>query len=233
MKKIIKMLLALMIIAVPITVMATKAEATKITKYTSSLYTKEELPLLLRFTELDQNTKHVYHKYNGKEYPAYCLNETLQGITSDNQYEVTVEDEITDIKDIGLWRIIVNGYPYKTIKELGCESEQEAYTATQHAIYCYLRGDTGVLNLYTPVRQNEAASRTLEALKTIITNATNSQEMPSEQTHVYYGKAPNSDLQNYALTKIVEEKTKEEPIQEKIQEPIQKIEKTKLPKTGN
>ncbi len=65
------------------------------------------------------------------------------------------------IKDVGLWRRIINGYPYKTIKELGVENKEEAFTATKQAIYCYIHGnnpeDYGAIG--------SAGQRTLNAMK--------------------------------------------------------------------
>ena len=50
-------------------------------------------------------------------------------------YSVSIQDAISDVK---LWRIIINGYPYKTIEELGCNSKEEAFTATKQAIAIYM-----------------------------------------------------------------------------------------------
>ena len=202
----------------------------KIDSNTSSveLYSLGEVPLLLRYAEIDQKTKYVFHKYNGVEYPAYCLNETLNGVTTTNSYSVTMENELSDIT---LWRIIINGYPYKSIEELGCSNIMEAYAATQHAIYSYLKGDLEAYD-YTPVK--EQGTRVLNALKTILQNGRNSKEVPTEKNRVYYGKAPNGNLQNYALTKIEEKKEEKEPEQkeEKVTTESQKTETKKLPLTG-
>ena len=48
---------------------------------------------------------------NGINYPAYCLDREKQGINNDISYEVSVQNAISDVR---LWRIIINGYPYKT-----------------------------------------------------------------------------------------------------------------------
>ena len=82
------------------------------------------------------------------------------------------------IKDVGLWRRIINGYPYKTIKELGVENKEEAFTATKQAIYCYIHGnnpeDYGAIG--------SAGQRTLNAMKNIINNAQNSNETQISNT---------------------------------------------------
>ena len=174
MKKINKILTIFILVAILITNLTISAQA--LSSYKSEMILKEDLPLFLRCSEINVPIKHVYHKYNGVEYPAYCLNEFAEGVTADNLYSVDVTDEITQIElenknisAIGLWRVIVNGYPYKTIEELGCESEQEAYVATQSAIYCYLANRS--LSEYAAVDNRgytDASVRVLEALKTII-----------------------------------------------------------------
>ena len=226
MNKIKRILLIFILSVMLITNLTISVQA--LSNYKSEMILKGDLPLFLRSSEINVPIKHVYHKYNGVEYPAYCLNEFAEGITADNIYSVDVISEITqmELKDekisaIGLWRVIVNGYPYKTIKELGCESEQEAYVATQSAIYCYLANRS--LSEYAAVDNRgytDASIRTLEALKSIIVNADNSEEMPKEENKVFFGKAPDGKLQDYALTGIVEPK-------EEV-----KIEQKKLPVTG-
>ncbi len=77
-----------------------------------------------------------------------------------------------NIKDVGLWKVIINGYPYKSIQELGVANREEAFTATKQAVYCYIHGNR--LEDYEPI--GEAGTRTLNAMYTIINNANNSQE---------------------------------------------------------
>jgi hypothetical protein len=115
--------------------------------------------------------KAYYAEYiqDGISYPAYCLDKTKQGVTNDLSYSVSVNEAITDVK---LWRIITNGYPYKTIEELGCASKEEAFTATKQAIYCYIHGNNP--QDYTPI--GEAGNRTLNALNKILNDAENCQE---------------------------------------------------------
>lgn len=75
-----------------------------------------------------------------------------------------MQNAITDVK---LWRIIINGYPYKTIAQLGCSNKEEAFTATKQAIYCYIHGNNP--SDYQPI--GEAGQRTLNALNLILANA--------------------------------------------------------------
>ena len=90
-------------------------------------------------------------------------------------YSVSIQDAISDVK---LWRIIINGYPYKTIEELGCNSKEEAFTATKQAIYCYIHGNNP--NDYTGI--GEAGNRTLNALHQILNNADNCTETQISNT---------------------------------------------------
>lgn len=77
-----------------------------------------------------------------------------------------------------MWRIIINGYPYKTIEELGCSNKEEAFTATKQAIYCYIHGNNP--NDYNPI--GEAGQRTLNALNQILNNAENCTETQISNT---------------------------------------------------
>lgn len=121
----------------------------------TSLYAREDLPLYMRMDELDRKIKHVYHKFGNVDLPAYCMDEYALGISKDKTYDVSVDSEIVDT-DIGLWRIITNGYPYKTIAELGCKNENQAYDATQEAVYFYL---------YNKNETEDKYKRTLSRLK--------------------------------------------------------------------
>ena len=105
------------------------------------------------------------HYYNNeKEYPAY--NVLYPTYAYNNPYEEELVDE-----NSFLWQVVVNGYPYKTIEELGCNSYDEAYTATQAAVYCahcnHVESD------YTYFAGNEASLRTYNAFLKILENARN------------------------------------------------------------
>lgn len=82
------------------------------------------------------------------------------------------------IKDVGLWRVIINGYPYKTIEELGVDNKEEAFTATKQAVYSYIHGNK--LEDYEGI--GEAGNRTLRAMYQIINDAQNSNETKVSST---------------------------------------------------
>ena len=76
------------------------------------------------------------------------------------------------IEDLGLWRVVINGYPYKSIEQLGVTNEEEAYIATKQSIYCYIY-NTGT-ELYSAI--NEQGERVINAMNNILENAKNSNE---------------------------------------------------------
>ena len=82
------------------------------------------------------------------------------------------------IKDVGLWRIIINGYPYKSLEELGVANKEEAFTATKQAVYCYIHGNQ--LQDYEAI--GEAGERTLNAMHKIVNAAQNSNETKISST---------------------------------------------------
>ena len=70
----------------------------------------------------------VFYKNNGKEYPAYCLNKKLDGVGEVDDYSVTI-DKMIDNQLVR--RVIINGYPYKSLESLGVKDVDEAFTATK------------------------------------------------------------------------------------------------------
>ena len=78
-------------------------------------------------------TKYIVYNYNNVKYPAYCISHGLDGVDEAGSYNVTISDNI--LKDEKIWRVIVNGYPYKSPAQLGVYNGEDAYIATKQAIY--------------------------------------------------------------------------------------------------
>ena len=76
----------------------------------------------------------VYYRKDGKEYPAYGIDGKQTTVTPKLKYSVNTDELVTNQR---IWRAIVNGYPFKTLEELGLEhaTEIEAYIATKIAVY--------------------------------------------------------------------------------------------------
>lgn len=102
---------------------------------------------------------------------------------------MSIENAISDVK---LWRIIINGYPYKTIEELGCANKQEAFAATKQAIYCYIHGN----NQQDYKAIGEAGTRTLNALNKILANAENCKDLQVSNTIRIKKESSNFEIDN-------------------------------------
>lgn len=133
------------------------------------VYSAGDCGSLLKYKGVTVKVTYVEYNSEGVAYPAYCLNRELPGVGEVGDYDLDASNIVTDVN---LWRIIVNGYPYKTLEELGVANKQEAFTATKQAIYCYIHGND--VNEYSPI--GEPGERTLNALKKIVENANNSKE---------------------------------------------------------
>lgn len=139
-----------------------------------SVYTTGNLSRMLRYDGMLIKTANAVYEENGNQYPAYCLNKDLKGVGETLlTYETIVQEKITDV---GLWRVIINGYPYKSLEELGVASYDEAYTATKQAIYCHIYNRT--TEKYTGV--GESGQRVVNAMNIILTNARQTTENPGE-----------------------------------------------------
>lgn len=108
-----------------------------------------------------------YIDENGTKRVAYCVNPDLKGIGyisgEFEGYNVELKELLSNQK---AWRVLVNGYPYKTPADLGVEDEQDAYLATKMALYAILRNqtDSDIRNLYR-AGENKVAGQNLEDIQ--------------------------------------------------------------------
>lgn len=164
-KKLIS-IISIIIISIGLLPVSTKAVETVDTAY---IYANKKTNGLLMWNGLRIHTHMAVYKKDGKEYPAYCMNRELPGVEIGKSQTVDINKLVNNVM---VWRAIINGYPYKSISELGCNTEEEAYLATKQAVYCMLTNRD--VNEYSAI--GEAGERTLSALKTIVTNARNSNQ---------------------------------------------------------
>lgn len=165
-KKISKIiLLILLILSMNLLIVMNSVQATTLT--TATVYEIDYCEKVLKYQGIPRGSVYVVYKEAGVEYPAYCINPEKIGVGETDSYNVSINGYIQDIM---LWRILINGYPYKSVADLGVANEKEAYLATKQAIYCYL--DNRNVNEYSGI--GEAGERTLNALKQIWNNAQNS-----------------------------------------------------------
>lgn len=168
MKKIITIILILLM-TIGVVIIPTQVKASfSIDK--ADLYSKGFHNNNLHFGGIGLAFEYVVYKKDGVEYPAYCLNRTLGGVTSEESYSVSIEELLTDV---GVWRAIVNGFPYKTPEELGCNTKEEAFFATKQAVYCMIYNrDPHEYNA-----TDAESERTLNALIKIVNDARSSKEV--------------------------------------------------------
>lgn len=137
---------------------------------TAYVYATRKTERILGWNGLQVRTHMAVYQKDGVEYPAYCMNRDLPGVEIGFSQDVDVKQLLNNVM---VWRAIINGYPYKTIEELGCETEEEAYLATKQAVYSMLV-DRDV-NEYSAI--GESGERALNALKQIVNAARNSNEV--------------------------------------------------------
>lgn len=171
--KISKILLIFMIIILSIGGVYTSSATNIDESYQLKL---RENDAVLKYTNYELTNPYVYYeltKEDGtiEEYPAYCLNKYLPGIEKNKDMDYIVRPDRL-VTDSTIWTAITNGYPYKSIEELGCQTREEAYAATLQAIYCilYLQDENDFSNYAT---LNESGERVLAALKKIVNQARN------------------------------------------------------------
>ena len=83
-----------------------------------------------------------------KEIPAYCVYRNTTGVpqTVDvgESIEYLAEEKTSDPKVLG---IVANGYPTRSLEELGLENKYQGYYATKMALWCYLLSNWDINNL--------------------------------------------------------------------------------------
>ena len=129
-----------------------------------NVYPKADCEKLLTYNGVPIRTTYVAYNKNGVEYPAYCLDVNLPGAEK-GEYVVNASDKI---RDINVWKAIINGYPYKSIEELGAANGQEAFTATKQAVYTMIHNRD--VSSYGPVN-SDAGRRTYQIYCNIVNAA--------------------------------------------------------------
>ena len=160
-------IISILLLGLDLSLIANCVQAAEIQK--ENVYEIDYCEKVLKYKGIARGAVYVVYKKDGIQYPAYCINPERIGVGETDSYDVTVNGYLTDVM---LWRIIINGYPYRTPGELGVANEKEAYLATKQAIYCYLDNR----NVYDYSGIGEAGERTLKALKQIWNAAQNSTE---------------------------------------------------------
>lgn len=138
---------------------------------------EHECPILLKKGSIRIGTAFTTANINGVNYPAYCLDVNKKGVDENlKSYKVKVGETIDNQ---GVYKAIINGYPYVSLKELGVETKEEAFTATKQAVYTMLYNRN--ISEYSAINSIEG-KRTYEAYKKIVEKARNSKEKYDQGT---------------------------------------------------
>ncbi|MBR3163628.1 MAG: thioester domain-containing protein, partial [Clostridia bacterium] len=93
-------------------------------------------------------TQTVGYYDNGTFYPAFCMHKDRLGVDDVREYSVTITELLADRETYNkVWRVVTNGYPYKSVEEMGVRDYRYAYQATKMAVYCVL-GQSNVDDFY-------------------------------------------------------------------------------------
>lgn len=134
---------------------------------------------------------YTYYNYdNGsgstREISAYCVNPNTLGVPQTvgvgESIEYLADEKASDPKVVG---IVANGYPTRSLAELGLENKYQGYYATKMALWCYLLSNWDINNL--KVNPNltgvelQRAQKILAAAKDIYARGTAWNEMLSPE----------------------------------------------------
>ena len=134
------------------------------------VYSYSDSNRYIKYQERPQRIHEYYYiNSSSKQLPAYCMNLGLNGAeTVEGGYDVDVSKYLDDVI---VNNIILNGYPYKTVEELGLANESEARYATQFALWIKLNNLD--INQITPMESEYI--RVVNAIKNIYYNGIKSQ----------------------------------------------------------
>ena len=85
----------------------------------------------------DVKCHYIGYTDGGNTYPAYCISHGLDGVDELGSYSVDLTKILDDEK---IYRVIINGFPYKSASQLGVEDDYDAYLATKQAVNCVMLG---------------------------------------------------------------------------------------------
>lgn len=181
-KKIINIFLVMILLVSSTGIWTNESKAATYIISEAELYSKTQI-ISFKYKGNPIAVEFVVYKKDGVEYPAYCLNRNQSGVTIDQEYQVNVEKEI---ENTAIWKVIVNGYPFKTPNELGCNTKLEAYCATKMAVYDVLYNYDW--NDFSPML--EAGERAIKAAEKIAKTAEQStQTRPTAKIEIINDKS--------------------------------------------
>lgn len=131
MRKTVSKIFALILVAI-LTLSSFSSIVYGATISSAKLSSSHKTAYFLKYKGQNSRASYVTYTKDGKQYPAYCLNDGLPGAES-GAYTVDVSDMSTNSK---VWRVMKNGFPYKSASSMGLKTNDQAFYVTKHAIYC-------------------------------------------------------------------------------------------------
>ena len=111
---------------------------------------------------------------NTKNYPTYCVEPNLEGVNTLGEYAATLTETVKHPKVYGA---VLNGYPYKTLAELGVQSNLEGYYATRNVVWSLVKGWN--ISQWTS-DGSDVGNRVLAAMQQIYNASKDYAEIPGE-----------------------------------------------------
>ena len=178
--KILVMLLIMLILlnsSANLSLAAVKLNVSKALVETQELV-KKHLKYYNEETKEYEYLKAILMGYKGEDgniYPVYCVNKELPG-PEKGKYYITTENLLKNDK---IWRIIKNGYPFKSAKEWGLSDDKDVYMITRQAIYCVLGQEK--LEYFKAESDDKEAVAMLKALKELVNIGQNDTERQNDE----------------------------------------------------
>ena len=156
-----KILLTTVLLIILTSNLITISNATVINENTS-IFSNRTSKILINYKGKEMVTVFNTYRNNGILYEAYNVKYPTYSYNNASQKELISENEF-------VWQVLANGFPYKTIEELKCANYEEAYAATQIAIYCAYCGHSE--SDYSAIANNASSQNVYNAFKEILQNA--------------------------------------------------------------
>ena len=151
-------------------------------------------------------TQTVGYYDNGIFYPAFCMHKDRLGVDDVREYSVTITELLKDKETYNkVWRVVTNGYPYKSVEEMGVRDYRYAYQATKMAVYCVL-GQSNVDDFYATDEIGQEIVDCIHKLVDIGNNGTDTYKTPvanAEKNGKMYLEG-NYYIQNYTVSSNIE-----------------------------
>lgn len=110
---------------------------------------------------------YIGYKDGSNVYPAYCIKHGVDGVDEHGDYTVNLTKILDDEQ---IYRVIINGFPYKSASQLGLENDYDAYMATKQAVNCVML-NRNVRSLYRGT--NSAGNKIVDVIESLTNKGRN------------------------------------------------------------